>query len=142
AVLESGVADAKLVHLALHASVNTRAPWETQLRLGDGPLALRRVLSLKLGAQLVLLSACQSGVGGDGSGSASLARAFQLAGARRVLSTLWRVSDLATAVVVKRFVRELARGRDPAVALQQTRLALIARWPHPAFWAGLRLHGL
>jgi CHAT domain-containing protein len=100
------------------------------------------VLGVTLPASLVVLSACETGLGViDGAGSViGLQRAFLAAGARRVVSSLWRVSDLGTALIMKHFFRQL-REHAPAAALQRAQQKVRQRLPHPAFWAGFRLDG-
>lgn len=133
---------ASLLHLATHATYRPDAPLLSALELADGDLSMKDVLGMKLCASLVILSACDTGLGHlDGAdGVLGLHRAFFASGARRVISSLWRVSDLGTALLMKRFFRRL-RGASPALALQQAQNELRRRYPHPAFWAGFRLDG-
>ena len=134
--------NADLLHVATHARFDEQAPLRSSLGLADGELELVQVLGLKLRASLVILSACQTGVGHlDGAaGVVGFHRAFLAAGARRVVSSLWRVSDLGTALLMKRFFRQL-RGHTPAEALRRAQQQLRRRYPHPAFWAGFRMDG-
>ena len=133
---------ARLLHVATHGRFRPEAPLRTALDLADGPLEVLQVLGLRLRAGLVILSACQTGVGHlDGADSVvGLNRAFLAAGARRVISSLWRVSDLGTALLMKRLFRQLPQ-HAPAQALQRAQNQLRRRYPHPAFWAGFRLDG-
>ncbi len=134
--------EAKLIHLATHGVFRPEAPFRSALELADGELPLLEVLGLKLKAALVILSACETGVGLlDGAdGIIGLHRAFLAAGAQRVISSLWRVSDLGTALLMKHFFRGLAR-TSPARALQEAQNKVRQRFAHPAFWAGFRLDG-
>ena len=133
---------ARLLHVATHATLDAQAPLRSALNFHGGPLPLLEVLGLRLPASLVLLSACETGRGTlDSAGSVvGLHRAFLAAGARRVVSSLFRVSDLGSALLMKHFFRQLHR-HPPARALRQARLHMRGRYPHPAFWAGFRLDG-
>jgi CHAT domain-containing protein len=134
---------AALLHIATHASFRPDAPLRSALELSDGELPVLEVLGLKLQRPLVLLSACETGLGVlDGAdGIVGLQRAFLAAGAERVLASLWRVSDLGSALLVKHLLRRLARGVKPAAALRQAQNIVRRRYAHPAFWAGFRLDG-
>ena len=133
---------ADLLHVATHADYRDHEPLRSTLELAGGELELVQVLGLQLRASLVILSACQTGTGHlDGAGGVlGFHRAFLAAGARRVVSSLWRVSDLGTALLMKRLFRQL-RGRSPAEALRRAQNQLRQRYPHPAFWAGFRMDG-
>jgi CHAT domain-containing protein len=112
----------------------------------NGFLRAFEISRLRLDAGLVVLSACESGIGTDlrGEGMASLARSFFHAGARRVVATLWPVSDEKTATLMERFYRgHLAAGKPPAAALRAAQLAAL-REPatrEPYYWAGFVLQG-
>ena len=108
----------------------------------DGRLEAHEILGMELPADLVVLSACQTGLARVATGDeiTGLERAFVTAGARSVISSLWRVNDVATAVCVKRFYRKW--GALPlAEALRAAMLETRANYPHPALWAGLKLAG-
>jgi len=102
------------------------------------------------GTDLVLLSACQTAKGkvDNGEGAKSLQYAFQLAGARTLVGTLWEVPDENTAILTIDFFDNLARGDDKATALCKAQRSLIKHhrdffeYPHPAYWAGLTMTGL
>jgi CHAT domain-containing protein len=101
---------------------------------------------MRLDADLVVLSACQTALGKEikGEGLVGLARAFIYAGAPRVVASLWEVSDLATAQLMKSFYRGmLQRHLSPAAALRaaQRELSRDRRWTAPYFWAGFVLQG-
>ena len=68
-------------------------------------------------------------------------RAFLTAGAKSVVSSLWRVSDLTSGVLMKNFHRNL-KTHDPATALRDAQLKVMKYFPHPAYWAGFRLDGV
>jgi CHAT domain-containing protein len=101
---------------------------------------------MRIAADLVVLSACQSALGKEirGEGLASLTRAFMYAGAPRVIASLWQVSDAATAELMKRlYAGILKRGLAPAAALRAAQLEMSRepRWASPYFWAGFTLQG-
>ena len=127
--------------MAAHGKFNPRAPLSSTLALSGGDLSILKLLAVRLTADLVLLSACETGRGHpDGAWRAvGLHRAFMAAGARRVVSTTYRVSDLGSALLMKHLFRRLDRG--PAEALRAAQLHLRRRYPHPAFWAGFRVDG-
>jgi CHAT domain-containing protein len=101
---------------------------------------------MRLSAELVVLSACRTGLGKDvrGEGLLGLTRGFMHAGAPRVLASLWKVSDTATAALMARFYRELLEsGLAPPKALRQAQLMLRKerRTSAPHAWAGFVLEG-
>jgi CHAT domain-containing protein len=111
----------------------------------DGLLRLDDIYNLKLNAELVVLAACETGMGKEvkGEGLVALARAFMYAGASRVLASLWNVDEEATVELVKRFVRNVEMGRSYPEALREAQAALAAqpRWRRPYYWAGFTLQG-
>jgi CHAT domain-containing protein len=116
----------------------------------DGRLEVHEIFGLALAADLVVLSACQTGVGSGalsdvpaGDDWVGLTRAFQHAGAARVVATLWPVEDWATAALMERFYAAYAAGRDPVRALAEAqRAALAARaTSSPFMWAGFIIVG-
>jgi CHAT domain-containing protein len=111
----------------------------------DGFLQAREVYHLKLDADLVVLSACQTGRGPfiAGDGVQGLPRAFFAAGARAVLMSLWDVNDQWTAELMKAFYRHLGAGLTQAAALRQAKLDLLSSEPSrdPRLWAALVLTG-
>jgi CHAT domain-containing protein len=100
-----------------------------------------------LPVELVVLSACQTGLGKQvrGEGLLGLTRGFMYAGAPRVVVSLWRVDDAATAELMGRFYRHmLGRKRSPAAALRHAKIEMMEAhgdWRAPYFWAGLVLQG-
>lgn len=112
-----------------------------------GLITALEVASLDLrGTRLVVLSACETGLGQQTrqDGAYGLVRAFRVAGAQAVLGTLWPVSDAATQAFMEAFYARLAPGDAPPVALAraQRQLAADTRWGHPRHWAGFVLTGI
>jgi CHAT domain-containing protein len=110
----------------------------------DGALRQYDITHLRLNADLVVLSGCDTALGREiaGEGPIGLAQAFLRSGARAVVATLWQVPDTSTAVFMREFYRGMLRdGRAPAhaLALAQDHLKRQARWSDPYYWAGFQL---
>jgi CHAT domain-containing protein len=108
--------------------------------------ALHEVYNLQLNADLIVLSACETGLGKEikGEGLIGLTREFMYSGAPRVIASLWNVDDLATAELMKLFYQRMLKDGMPAgAALRAAQLELSRqkRWASPYFWAGFVLHG-
>lgn len=136
----------RTVHFATHGVIDAEHPSLSGLALSDGFLNLRDVFGLRLGADLVVLSGCRTALGREirGEGMSGLARGFFHAGAPRVVASLWRVEDRATAELMTRFYRGMwAEGQTPAAALRSAQLSIRKerRWRDPYFWAGFLLQG-
>lgn len=131
----------RFLHFAAHALVSDREPELTHLVLADGGLDLAAIRNLRLSAQLVSLSACETALGlrVRGEGVIGLPHAFLAAGARGVVVTLWRVDDQAAADFMTDFYRAVAAGRAPAEALRLARER--RRDQHPSRWAAFVLVG-
>ena len=140
-MLHGGGAD--VLHLACHAQFRSDNPRFSALYLHDGALTVERVESLRLRAGLVVLSACESGVADEGRGNemVGLVRAFLLAGASRVMGTLWPVDDEVTANFMAAFYTALVGGQTPSLALQTAQTQLRQQHPSPYFWAPYTLYG-
>ena len=104
-----------MLHLACHGQFRPDNPLFSSLRLGDGWLTVRDAYTLDVGASLVTLSACETGVSAVAPGDEliGLVRGFFSAGAPSLLLSLWTVDDEATAELMKDFYTTLARGRPP-----------------------------
>ncbi len=110
----------------------------------DGFLRLSEVLGLKLNAEVVALTACQSGLGRhvSGEGTMGMGRAFQYAGARSVLMSLWSVSERSSVKLVEGFFKHLKEGRTRLEAMKLARGEIRkAGYDHPFFWAPFILVG-
>ncbi len=112
----------------------------------DGFLRLHEIYNLDLSADLVVLSACRTGLGPDvkGEGIVGLTTGFMYAGAKTVVSSLWKVDDTATAEFMSYFYRGLLRDQlSPAEALRTAKLEMQKqeRWRAPFYWAGFVLQG-
>lgn len=152
---ETDLSGFAILHFATHALLHPEHPELSGLVLSlvgpdgqprDGFLRAFEISRLRLPVELVVLSACESGVGRDlrGEGMASLARSFFHAGARRVVATLWRVSDQRTATLMVRFYRGLlSEGQSPAAALRAAQLAALGEEATraPYYWAGFTFQG-
>src|SRR4029079_6847587 len=105
----------------------------------DGVLRVGEIFNLKLSADLVVLSACETALGKEvgGEGLVGLTKASFYAGAPSLVVSLWQASDAATPGLMISFYRRLGDGADKAEALRQAKLELIrgGRWAHPYFWA-------
>ncbi len=145
----------RIVHFATHAFLNNKHPQFSGIVLSlvdqngqpqDGFLRLQDIYNLKLPVDLVVLSACQTGLGKDvkGEGLIGLTRGFMYAGASGVVASLWKVDDEATAALMKHFYAGMfEQGLSPAAALRQAQLAVRRekRWQEPYYWAGFVIQG-
>src|SRR5690606_18375405 len=104
----------------------------------DGWVLAEEIAALDLaGTELVILSACETGLGDvkTGEGVYGLRRAFQLAGAENILMSLFKVPDTATRELLNGFFLRLAAGVNAEDALRESQLELRDRYPHPFYWA-------
>ncbi|MEA2724992.1 MAG: hypothetical protein QOH59_2763, partial [Gemmatimonadales bacterium] len=144
--LELNPARYRYLHFAAHAQVSDRKPASTRLVLAGSNLELPAIRRLDLRADLVTLSACETGLGRRirGEGIIGLPYAFLAAGARATLVTLWRVADRSAADFMKEFYQEVHAGRAPADALLTVRHRWISAGgdaAHPSHWAPFILVG-
>lgn len=149
------VSAAGIVHIAAHGFVDDEIPARTGLALSmldedggaqTGFVGLRDIYELRLNAELVVLSACETALGANlaGEGLLGLTRGFMYAGASRVVASLWQVEDRATAELMQRFYAAmLTGGMSPAAALAAAKADLrqSRRWRHPYYWSGFVLIG-
>ncbi len=134
---------ADIVHLACHARFRSDSPRFSALQLHDGALTVDLVESLPLRGNLVVLSACETGLSDSGQGDemVGLVRAFLVGGCARVVASLWPVDDSVTAAFMTSFYTALRGGAGTAAALRQAQIDTLRNHPHPFFWAGFALHG-
>ncbi|HKE55476.1 MAG TPA: CHAT domain-containing tetratricopeptide repeat protein [Pyrinomonadaceae bacterium] len=144
-----------IVHFATHGLTNSQHPELSGIVLSlfnergepqEGFLRLHDIYNLKLPVSLVVLSACNSGLGKDvrGEGLIGLTRGFMYSGAAGVVASLWKVDDDATAELMTRFYRGLIENRlTPAAALREAQLSMREqkRWRAPYYWAGFVIQG-
>ncbi len=145
----------RILHFATHGFLNLQNPELSGLVLSlfdenrtaqNGFLRVIDLYSLRLNADLVVLSACQTGLGkeSDTEGIVGLTSGFMYAGASGVVSSLWKVEDAATAELMKRFYRAMLKeNQTPAAALRiaQNELRQIPRFSNPRYWSGFTLNG-
>jgi CHAT domain-containing protein/tetratricopeptide (TPR) repeat protein len=146
----------RIVHFATHGFLNSAHPELSGLVFSlvdpqghpkDGFLSVLDAYNLRLPADLVVLSACRTGLGKEiqGEGLLGLTRGFMYAGAARVLVSLWNVDDAATADLMSRFYRGMLGPRhlSPAGSLREAQISISnePRWRAPYYWAGFVLQG-
>ena len=135
---------AELIVVAAHGVADPDDPIDGSfLALSDGPLTPREIMGLQLSAApLVVLSACQSGLGrAMDAGVIGLARAFQIAGATNTVMSLWNVDDEATRFLMEHFYGNL-RTMTPSAALREAALATRESYPDPMKWAAFQVFGV
>ena len=148
--------DARYLHFASHGLLDERFPLNSGLALtipnemkegqDNGILQAWEIFErVRIDADLVVLSACETGLGKEmgGEGLVGLTRAFEYAGARSVLASLWSVADETTAALMKRFYGYLKAGQTKDAALRQAQVDLIrgSEASHPFYWAAFQLNG-
>ncbi len=143
ASLAAHAPDADLVHLACHGQFRPDNPLFSALHLADGILTVRDIANLDLRCGLVVLSACETGVGSVAPGDEliGLARGFFAQGVPSLLVSLWTVDDETTAQLMVDFYQALQDGEPPAAALRAAQIALLDQHTHPYFWAPFVLLG-
>jgi len=136
-----------IIHLATHGEFDEINPLFSAIMLSkgenvDGNLETSEVFGLNIRADMVVLSACQTGLGRvtEGDDVIGLNRAFFYAGTHTIVSSLWRVSDVSTAVLTKAFYRRY-RNHDKADSLRLAVLHVKNRYPHPGYWGAFTLSG-
>jgi CHAT domain-containing protein len=154
-VLEGDLSQYRYVHFATHGVMDSERPGLSSLVLSmvdekgkpqDGFLRANDIYNLKLPAELVVLSACQTGLGKEikGEGLVGLTRGFMYAGAARVVVSLWNVNDKATSeLMVKFYEKMIKQGARPAAALRAAQVEMRRQkaWQSPYYWAAFTLQG-
>lgn len=144
----------RIVHFATHGLLNNKHPELSGLVLSlvnkqgktrDGFLKLQDIYDMKLRADLVVLSGCETGLGEEinGEGLVGLTRGFMYAGASRVVASLWSISDLATATLMAEFYKSMENGKRPAAALRAAQIQMWKQqqWKSPYYWAAFQIQG-
>ncbi len=146
----------RIIHFATHSILDSTHPelsgialsmLDRQARPQNGFLRANEIFNLRLGAELVVLSGCRTGLGKQvkGEGVYGMTRGFMYAGSKRVLVSLWDVQDQATARLMSDFYRGLLGPKRPssAAALRAAQIAIWreGRWSAPYYWAGFVLQG-
>jgi CHAT domain-containing protein len=145
----------RIVHFATHGILNSKNPELSGVVLSlvddkgtveNGFLRLHDIFNLNLPAELVVLSACKTGLGQEvkGEGLVGLTRGFMYAGAPRVLVSLWNVDDEGTSELMSRFYKKmLQEGQKPSAALRAAQIEMLqeTKWKSPYYWAAFVLQG-
>ena len=145
--------DHSIIHLATHAVANDDSPEYSFLaftpnKTDDYLLYVNEIYALDLMADLVTLSACETGVGTvkKGEGAISLARAFFYSGAKSLVYTLWNINDASSTFIMGSFYEKLTKGMSKDMALQEAKLAFLKEngetaLVHPYYWSGFIIQG-
>ncbi|MCB0836304.1 MAG: CHAT domain-containing protein [Bacteroidetes bacterium] len=144
----------RILHLAMHAYANPENPSLSGLVFSNEGLDLpfytlfaHEIRRMRLSAELVLLSACETGIGkiAKGEGVMSLARAFREAGSGSIMMSLWQINDFSSGEIIKTFSGLLKEGKGKAEALSQAKIIFLENaeyeQTHPRFWTALVLIG-
>jgi CHAT domain-containing protein len=152
---QTDLAEFAILHFATHGILDPKRPENSGLLLStvnrkgqaqNGFFGLQDIYNLHAPVDLVVLSACRTGLGKDvrGEGMIGLTRGFMYAGASSVVASLWKVDDEATAELMKRFYNNmLQRGLTPAASLRaaQNSIRQEPHWRSPYYWAAFTLQG-
>ncbi|MGA2332376.1 MAG: CHAT domain-containing protein [Syntrophales bacterium] len=145
--LEKYGAGFSYIHFATHGEFDADKHLNSALLLAadaesDGKLTVDKLYSMKLDADLITMSACETGLSkiANGDDLVGLTRGFLYAGSSSIVASLWKVDDLATAELMTRFYREL-ESTDKREALRTAQLETKKKYPHPYYWASFQLTG-
>jgi len=137
----------RYIHLASHGEFNPDIPKNSRMLLSadvgnDGNLTISEIYDLKLNADMVTLSACQTGLGDvkNGDDVVGLNRGFLYAGAKSIVASLWSVPDESTRVLMTDFYSKL-RKMDKRSSMQQAQIKGIQKYQHPIAWAAFQMTG-
>jgi CHAT domain-containing protein len=150
----NNISDYDIIHIASHGEFDPNTPLLSAVKLSapkdqtftkrefDGTLDAGEIFGLRMNADMVFLSACQTGLGKINAGDdiVGLNRSFFFAGTHTVISSLWRVSDVSTAVLIKTFYRDYMN-QNKADCLQKAAIHVKSRYPHPGYWGAFTLVG-
>jgi len=136
-------AKSRIVHIATHGIFRRDNPMFSAIQLGTDRLSLFDLYDLRIGAELVVLSGCGTGLGAvlGGEELVGLTRGLLYAGARSALVTLWDVNDVSTTAFMRLFYQHLDAGHERAAALRQAMRDLRKSYPNPYYWAPFVLVG-
>ncbi|MEM6344433.1 MAG: CHAT domain-containing tetratricopeptide repeat protein [Bacteroidota bacterium] len=139
----------QIIHLSSHAKVNDEDPLYSQIAFSqsqneaeDGVITVAELFDMHLPAEMIVLSACETGIGKlfKGEGISSQAKGFAFAGAKSIITTLWSINDAASADLMPGFYGYLKEGERKDIALHKAKLDYIRRTDpigaHPFYWAG------
>ncbi len=147
AAIVQKLAGARIIHLATHGILDDVQGLGSAIALApsgkdNGLLTAEEILSMKLNADLVVLSACNTGNGRiTGDGVIGLSRSFISAGVSSVIVSLWSVQDNPTPLLMANFYRQMLQKPDKAQALRQAMLTTMKQYPSPEYWAAFTLMG-
>ena len=140
--------DFRFIHIASHGDFEPERPLDSSVLLApegtdDGRLTVSDLYSMRIGADLVTLSGCETGLGriANGDDVVGLTRGFLYAGTRTIVASLWQVDDRATGDLMIAFYRSIANGLSKRDALRAAQLEQLGKQRHPYFWAAFQLTG-
>ena len=153
--LQEDLSKYQILHFATHGLLNNKNPELSGIVFSlvdesgnpkDGFLRLHDIFNMEVGADLVVLSACETALGRkiEGEGLIGLTRGFMYAGAESVVASLWKVEDRATAILMRKFYRAMLKdGQKPAAALRTAQIEMLRdpQWSDPYYWAGFTIQG-
>ncbi len=151
--LKKYVKDYQIIHIATHHLLNDWEPLYSKMVMAqnagsheDGFLETYEILNLELNADLVVLSACNTGIGKlkRGEGLIGLARAFLYAGSRSLIASLWNVNDASASIIQQKLYTNLKKGMKKNLALQQAKIEYLSSVEYnkdPFYWAPFILIG-
>ena len=150
-LMKEDLSQYKYIHFATHGLVNNDKPQFSSLALcydttGSDELQVREIFELKLNADMVVLSACNTALGKEmkGEGIIGLTRAFLVAGSKRAVVSLWSVADKSTSEFMIDFYRYIKEGKTITQSLREAKLNMInsKEYTHPYYWAPFVLFGM
>ena len=138
----------RYLHVAAHGEFRSDLPLQSRVALAadaanDGSLTVAEIYGLRLNADLVTLSACETGLtkAMNGDDLIGMTRGFLYAGSSNIIASLWEVDDEATAALMQAFYSKLKSGLSKKEALRQAQISLWPKFPQPMFWAAFYLTG-